>query len=341
MDGRTGNQGLTGPTGQIGLTGMNGSTGRTGPTGPTGRSGPTGPTGIQGSTGITGMTGPTGQYINIVSTQNSWPQLQLFNGMYKSSEYTAVAVITSPSSYTVPIELSGGFLTINLGVTSVTLCPTTAYSNLIGNVTVTATITIFNNTGSALPIISPTMFFGNFTGFVNTYTLVNGACITFKSDTLNYTVTDYVNTDYTTSSGSFELSAPITMTNTTMTTPASNQIGYIQESIATTELSTISTNAERAIKQLNLTVGVWIINANVYFNATALNWASLSISNSMGHSFDNGAILSGGFNGRCSGNVTKSLLVTSGTVLQYLVVNSSLTSNVSLTGVRLQAMRIA
>jgi hypothetical protein len=261
--------------------------------------------------------------------------------MSKTKEYSGIFIITGPSSYTIPIELLGGLLQINSGVTTVTLPSVAGQTNTPGNVIVSASTSIMNNSASSITITSPSNFYGNFTGNnVKTYTLLSRACITFKSDTVNYIVTDYAHTDYITSSGSFKINSPITMTNTTMSTPSSKQLGY---TISATSASGSSTVSELTKLSIIVPVGVWIVNANVYFNrGSPLSWGTFSISNTNNqHAQDCTCILSGSFQGAFGGTVTKFLVVTTATITQYLVVNSSAGVSVNINNLRIQAMRIA
>jgi hypothetical protein len=134
--------------------------------------------------------------------------------------------------------------------------------------------------------------------------------------------------------GGLRLYNAITMGYTTLVTPTANQIGYTMTGTGTI---TQSTTAETTIRTITLTVGVWILNGNVFFNSS-ISWGSLSISGTNNtHSFVNGSIVSNPNAGNCA-NVTKIITVTSGTSPQYLVVNSATTyplTNIQFTAVRI------
>jgi hypothetical protein len=138
--------------------------------------------------------------------------------------------------------------------------------------------------------------------------------------------------------GGLRLYNAITMGYTTLITPTANQVGYIQVGTGTLNQSTITPTT---IRTLVLGVGVWIIKAHVWFNAS-LNFGAIYISNTNNAIDVNfSTITSGTASGNNAGEANKYLTVTSGTVTQYLVVDSGPAGTRTLQGVSFQALRIA
>jgi hypothetical protein len=138
--------------------------------------------------------------------------------------------------------------------------------------------------------------------------------------------------------GGLRLYNAITMGYTTLITPTANQIGYIQTGTGSLNQSTATPTT---IRTLVLGVGVWIVKAHVWFNAS-LNYGAIYISN-VNNAIDRdfSTITSGTASGNNAGEANKYLTVTSGTVTQYLVVDSGPAGTRTLQGVSFQAIRIA
>lgn len=159
--GSTGATGDIGPTGSTGATGPAGSTGIgiTGPTGSTGGDGPTGPTGI-GITGPTGPTGPIGPTGPAGSGGGGGDGITELTGDVTAGPGTGSQVATlktnlKKGSFGVTFDGSGGVITNSTAYVQIPYDCTIDSWTLVANTTGTCTITVFEDSYSNFPPVTP------------------------------------------------------------------------------------------------------------------------------------------------------------------------------------------
>jgi hypothetical protein len=135
--------------------------------------------------------------------------------------------------------------------------------------------------------------------------------------------------------------APLLCSYTSLPTLVPSQVGYIQQGTGTT--LAIGTDAT-LLRTLELGVGVWIIKARLYsYGNSSLTYATMFISDT-DHYDDQNPVYNSQANslvgyGYVAGSLTKYLTVTSGTILQYFLANS--TPAITCNSVSFEAIRIA
>ena len=306
--GATGPQGIQGTAGTNGTNGTNGATGTTGPAGTNGTNGTNGAT---GATGPQGIQGPAGSGGISLSTANTFTATQTFSNIIVTGTESDTTLNvsgnatlgTSGSNNTLQVNSAPTFangLTVSSGTISFpSNSISTSAINGISNYLTTATASSTYATSSALSTTNTlltgatwdsTFLYLNLNNNLHIYGNLQLGAITNVESILTSlgstyatisSLSAYVKTNLTNTFSALQtFNAGIGLPSSTMTAPASNQIGYIISSSSLVAGATITT------KQTAYTLGSITLNGpvnSVWMVASQFGLASASGSLSTGH----------------------------------------------------------
>jgi len=298
-------------------------------------------TGFTGAT-INFATGLTTGPLNIAVNQTATGNINIGSAVstilcgpnfrFQGSALTSSAVT---SAITLFNNITTGSIQFGTGLTGNMTIGSATNTNKVGLFTFLANALSTTNLATTLSL------FASQTGSVNFLTAMTANTIAIGySSAINIAsglVGSFVDIGGSaTTTGGLRLYSAITMAYTALTTPISNQVGYIQ--VGTGTLNSVSPSTT-TLRTLSLGVGVWILSAKAWANSSA-TYFSLFISNTNNAiSTTHASILTGTGSGNNAGNVIKYLTVTSGTTPQYFTADAS--GTFTLQGVSFEAIRIA